>query len=218
VDLHADEEHPDPMDATWLYYALSTIAQCAAALAELIGFLGLWRLDRLREEGHQCVLTLYRVMGDREFPSSEELIVKDAKDVIKNWDSLSSEQQTRVAHQRATARRLREELARRERLRTEQDRLMEVLQHFLRRTLVILGLAISGLVVADALAAWVVTRWLVRLLIILAAYRLWRDTYAVLRTAACFPSALPILAVGLFLVSPALAGEPGKATSAVSGW
>ncbi|HEX2275537.1 MAG TPA: hypothetical protein VHN13_00220 [Candidatus Tectomicrobia bacterium] len=39
-----------PMDATWLYYALSTIAQCAAALAALIGFLGLWKLDGLRRE------------------------------------------------------------------------------------------------------------------------------------------------------------------------
>ena len=36
------------MDPTALYYALNTIAQCAAALAALIGFLGLWRLDRLR--------------------------------------------------------------------------------------------------------------------------------------------------------------------------
>jgi hypothetical protein len=32
------------------YYALSTIAQCAAALAALIGFLALWRLDRLQDE------------------------------------------------------------------------------------------------------------------------------------------------------------------------
>ena len=38
------------MDSTALYYTLSTIAQCAAALAALIGFLGLWRLDRLRNE------------------------------------------------------------------------------------------------------------------------------------------------------------------------
>jgi hypothetical protein len=37
-------------DGTALLDALSTIAQCAAALAALIGFLGLWRLDRLREE------------------------------------------------------------------------------------------------------------------------------------------------------------------------
>jgi hypothetical protein len=32
-----------------LYYAFSTIAQCAAALAAFIGFFGLWRLDLLRE-------------------------------------------------------------------------------------------------------------------------------------------------------------------------
>jgi len=33
------------MTDTALYYALSTIAQVAAALAALIGFLGLWKLD-----------------------------------------------------------------------------------------------------------------------------------------------------------------------------
>jgi hypothetical protein len=41
------------MTDTGLYYALSTIAQCAAALAVLIGFLGLWQLDRLRGEDDQ---------------------------------------------------------------------------------------------------------------------------------------------------------------------
>src|SRR5262245_12841716 len=41
------------MTDTVLYYALSTIAQCAAALAALIGFLGLWQLDRLREITHE---------------------------------------------------------------------------------------------------------------------------------------------------------------------
>jgi hypothetical protein len=44
------EKDPDAMDPTALYYALSTIAQCAAALAALIGFVGLWQLDRLREQ------------------------------------------------------------------------------------------------------------------------------------------------------------------------
>jgi hypothetical protein len=38
------------MDPTHLLYALSTIAQVAAALAALIGFLGPWQLDRLREQ------------------------------------------------------------------------------------------------------------------------------------------------------------------------
>jgi hypothetical protein len=38
------------MTDTALYHALSTLAQCAAALAALIGFLSLWRLDYLHEE------------------------------------------------------------------------------------------------------------------------------------------------------------------------
>jgi hypothetical protein len=36
------------MDPIHLLYARSTIAQCAAALAALIGCLGIWRLDRMR--------------------------------------------------------------------------------------------------------------------------------------------------------------------------
>jgi hypothetical protein len=50
------------MSDTALYYALSTIAQCAAALAALIGFLGLWRLDRLRDEDNQVVQRLKNLM------------------------------------------------------------------------------------------------------------------------------------------------------------
>jgi hypothetical protein len=38
------------MTDTALYYAPNTIAQCAAALAALIGFQGMWRLDRLHDE------------------------------------------------------------------------------------------------------------------------------------------------------------------------
>jgi hypothetical protein len=48
------------MDPTALYYALSTIAQCAAALAALIGFLGLWRLDRLKQERAQAIQIIDR--------------------------------------------------------------------------------------------------------------------------------------------------------------
>jgi hypothetical protein len=92
---------------------------------------------------------------------------------------------------------------------------MDVLQRFLRRTLVILALAISGLVVADALYSWVLTRWLTGLLIIVAAYRLWRDTYAVVREAARSARTLVILAL-VFLASPALAGPTGRCTSTYS--
>jgi hypothetical protein len=49
------------------------------------------------------------------------------------------------------------------------------------------------------------TRWLTGLLIIVAAYRLWRDTAAVMREAARSTRTLVILALVLF-ASPALAG------------
>jgi hypothetical protein len=194
------------MDSTALYYALSTIAQCAAALAALIGFLGLWRLDRLREEVHQCVLTLYRVMGGREFSPSEELIVKDAKDVIKGWDSLSSEQQTRVSHEGATARRLQEELARREYLRTEQQRLMRVLSFFLVVTLMgILAPAIGGIVQAERLKMWAWTPWLLygagSLLGLLPVFVI---IYVARKAAHSIKTLLGLTL--LFMATPALAG------------
>ena len=49
------------MTDTALYYALSTVAQCAAALAALIWFLGIWRLDRVREERTQALHMLRNV-------------------------------------------------------------------------------------------------------------------------------------------------------------
>jgi small-conductance mechanosensitive channel len=66
----------------------------------------------------------------------------------------------------------------------EQERVIGVLRRFLRRTLVILALAIVGLVFADILNAWVVTAVIARLLIAFAGYRLSRDTYSVVREAA----------------------------------
>ena len=82
---------------------------------------------------------------------------------------------------------------------------MGVLQRFLRKTLVILALAIIGLVARryavflgfDAMAPG--------LLIILAASRLWRDTSSVIREAARSVQTMIIIAL-VFLASPALAG------------
>ena len=48
----------------------------------------------------------------------------------------------------------------------------------------ILALAIISLVFADALYTWVLTRWIVWLLIILAGISLYRDTTSVVREAA----------------------------------
>ena len=42
------------MDPNALYAALNTVAQGAAALAALIGFFGMWRLDRQRERMESC--------------------------------------------------------------------------------------------------------------------------------------------------------------------
>ena len=44
------EDPPALLDPNTLFNAFSTLADVAAALAALIGFFGLWRLDRLREQ------------------------------------------------------------------------------------------------------------------------------------------------------------------------
>src|SRR4029453_13840620 len=44
------EDPPAPLDPNTLFNAFRTLADVAAALAALIGFFGLWRLDRLREQ------------------------------------------------------------------------------------------------------------------------------------------------------------------------
>jgi hypothetical protein len=182
------------MDPTALYYALSTIAQCAAALAALIGFLGMWRLDRLRDEEKQLDLQLRELMsrtarltpqiqrpsGDR--PDLNRVLrwqLYQAVDAVITEPRPGIEQQIKPELE-ATRQRGRH-------LPGEQQRLMRVLQRFLRRTLAILAFAIGGLVFADWLNAWVGTALIARLLIILAGYRLGRDTYAVVREAARFP-------------------------------
>jgi small-conductance mechanosensitive channel len=186
------------MDPNALYAALNTVAQCAAALAALIGFLGLWRLDRLREERSAVELTLRAVVRDNRV-----LVDFPTEDLIRYARSMAQQQPGSPYEALVTQW---------DALPGEQQRLMEVLQRFLRRTLVILVLAISGLVVADALYAWVLTRWLTGLLIIVAAYRLWRDTAAVAREAARSARALIILALVL-LATPALAATPTHCTT-----
>jgi len=190
------------MDPTWLYYALSTIAQCAAALAALIGFLGLWRLDRLKQERDQVERDLRGLLVD--------LRVSDLRVNAPHIDAIIHDAEDLVAHprddkERARAPKVNTTLSRWRTIPREQQRFMGVLQRFLRKTLVILALAIIGLVLANMLNAWVVTRWLLRLLIILAGVRLWRDTASVMREAARSIQARTMLAL-LLLASAALAG------------
>jgi hypothetical protein len=203
------------MDPTALYYALSTIAQCAAALAALIGFLGLWRLDRLRAEREQALQLIYRrpysnLGADQEIARlGEEFFVQNAEAYVRELERAR-------ADDAPAGLKLKQATARWRAIPGEQRQLMDVLQRFLRRTLVILALAISGLVLADALYAWVLTRWLTRLLVVLAAYRLWRDTAAVVREATRSPHVFAALALIFALASVAppllLAAEPPQRT------
>jgi hypothetical protein len=198
------------MDPTALYYALSTIAQCAAALAALIGFLGLWRLDRLREESvtvEQALRAVLRAIGINA-PLTREAVVTTARDRVERWRSSGQRQGNVQAEEQ-----LEPLLARWRAIPGDQERVMGVLQRFLRRTLVILAFAIIGLVFADALNAWVVTALVARLFSIFAGYRLWRDTASVVREAARSIRSLVIIAVLLALASPALAGPVRCTTS-----
>jgi hypothetical protein len=208
------------MDPTALYYALSTIAQCAAALAALIGFFGLWRLDRLRAEREQAIQLIYRQLnftdkvtgtgiGQEIARLGEEYFIQKAEAYVQDVERAHGDDGP-VGLQ------LKQATARWRAIPGEQRQLMNVLQRFLRRTLVILALAISGLVIADALYAWVLTRWLTRLLVLLAAYRLWRDTAAVMREATRSPHVFATLALIFALASLAppllLAAEPPPRT------
>jgi len=198
------------MDPTALYYALSTTAQCAAALAALIGFLGLWRLDRLKQEREQAIQMIYRQLdfarritglglGQEIARLGEEYFVQNAETYVQELERACSDDAP-------AGLKLKQATVRWRAIPDERRQLLGALQRFLRRTLVILALAISGLVLADALYAWVLTRWLTRLLVLLAAYRLWRDTYAVVREAARSIHTIVILALLLLLTTPAWAG------------
>jgi hypothetical protein len=82
-----NKEEAAAVDQNALYYALSTIAQCAAALAALIGFLGLWRLDRLREEQRLIVHTEsdLRQKGHTPDPIAESLSTRSDTLSTQQW-------------------------------------------------------------------------------------------------------------------------------------
>jgi hypothetical protein len=149
-----------PKDATTLYYVFSTIAQCAAALAALIGFLGLWRLDRLREALAQAGQSLRSVTRMRYIDgvdpfNSIDLLVQNARRIIDHPepDEQGSQPLVRAAYEHWLA------------LGSEQQRLMDALVDFLPGTLVVLVVAIVFLAFADGLYTRI---WLMRVVGILA--------------------------------------------------
>jgi hypothetical protein len=128
------------MDPTALYYALSTIAQCAAALAALIGFLGMWRLDRLQEEQSRILQLFQEVQGgflvEDLIRHGTEYYVQRAKERAKPESALAR------AVERYDA------------LLGTQRLLLWVLRGFLVVTLIILGAAVVGFLYVDQAKDW----------------------------------------------------------------
>jgi hypothetical protein len=138
------------MDPTALYYAFNTIAQCTAALAALTGFLGLWRLDRLREERtqaeHYLRWVMYREHLNMDLQSAQEVMILPTDRLIAEAGSLlaANAREESDATFRELLGKLRhtidiEAFQRWRALPDKQRRLMHVLCIFLIGTLVILA-------------------------------------------------------------------------------
>jgi hypothetical protein len=173
------------MNADTLSTALDALAQVAGTLAALIGFLGMWRLDRLKHEREQVEHDLRGLLISPRF-KVQELMTFPTERIVQEAQTLAGAplETLSLTDRSHNQPRLQEILQRWYTLPGEQQQLMWVLQRFLRNALVILALAIIGLTIADWLSAWAVTRWVLWLFIILAACRLWRDTAAVVHEAA----------------------------------
>jgi hypothetical protein len=194
------------MTDTALYYAFSTIAQCAAALAAIIGAFGLWRLSHLRELDHedagqerQIKSELVRARVQREYEQEKEAMGAVATEVEQSPPS------TAALHERGLELRLTSIDVHRHFIMAEWRWLTKLLAAFLLETLVILVLAIGGLAFVNTLHAWV---WTMRAGIILASFGLAIGPAVVVWNAARRSRPGTILAALLIvsMASPALAG------------
>jgi hypothetical protein len=159
---------------TALYYALSTIAQCAAALAALIGFLGLWRLDRLRDEERRAedeviaeVLQLSSVGPDSIPYRGRAYFLQKARELVAEstrteaYASLTGGQTMGAPQVQRVKATLRTRLETYNAVRRSQRWLLGGLRGFLVVTMLILGVAVVGFLYVDQAKAWV---WTPRLL------------------------------------------------------
>jgi hypothetical protein len=186
------------MDPTALYYTLSTIAQCAAALAALIGFLGMWRLDRLREERNEVM----------------QRVVDLAKETMPDYDPTNPiynpswwlQHAQRVAETPSGYEELKSKLGsllpRLKALPGAQRLLLWVLRVFLVVTLATLGAAVVGFLYVDQAKAWIWTPWLLWI----TGGVLAGGPIIVVWVAAKLPRAMVLLVLLLALASHALAG------------
>lgn len=146
------EDQPPPLEPNTLYYAFSTLAQSAAALAAILGTFGLWRLDRLRELNLQ----------DQEAQINNELLPLR----VRRENAQENTEVEQILRERQLILQLWFIDVRRQRYRAEWQWLIPRLVTFLLVTLAILALAISGLAFVEPLRAWV---WIMRAAVIMAS-------------------------------------------------
>jgi hypothetical protein len=170
-------------DETALYYALSTIAQCAAALAALLGFFGLQALERLRhEEDHAArrlrALLLHAPAREAEDASSRAGLIHTVHYRVAHPES-SAQLNTGVNIVLQTG------VKDLETRIDKRQRLMDVLVIFLLGTLAVLVIAIGLIPFAEALYPWV---WTMRVCIM--GLSLWlgvAPAYVVFQAAGVVP-------------------------------
>lgn len=191
------------MNPTARYYAFSTIAQCAAALAALIGFPGIWRLDRLRDEGRwaedEVIAAVLRTCnrGVDNIPfygrafflqKARELVAEPRPAMEDGWDIAYQPQGKQIVKSTLTP-----ILRRYAALRRRQWGLLWVLNVFLLVTLSIAGLAFVGFWYINELTTYAWTPWLPwiaggwlavgPMIVVLVAARLPHDIEEMLRPA-----------------------------------
>lgn len=159
------EDPPAPLDPNILFNAFSTLADVAAALAALIGFFGLWRLDRLREQQHRREETQRDIQRDiadfrqRQFADSTASYLRTMRGEPPASPLTFPDEEQRLDQRLNLNRRYQEAL------QGEQRRLRRALWRFLLGTFAILAIAIASLTFVDVLCGWA---WTARLLIIMA--------------------------------------------------
>jgi hypothetical protein len=176
--------------ATPYYYAFSTIAQVAAALAALIGFLGLWRIDKLGEErerlGHYIRWMLHGkdlagaevtvLPHDRLFAELSQVAAarfpgEDAEHVQELTEKLLRQIDMDVQHRWRA-------------IPGDRQRLIHALYRFLILTLVVLVAAVVLLVFVGVLSTRAWTAWMLTGFAILMSLALGIGPLVLIREAA----------------------------------
>jgi hypothetical protein len=139
------------MDSNALSTALNTIAQCAAALAALIGFFGMWRLDRHREEARRLEQAIVEVtiLSTQDSPTRGQLLGHGH--YLTLGRQLANDGHTELAP-------LYKQF---DTLPSVRRRLLCVLISFLITMLCILVLAVISFIFIVQLQTWAWTPWLI---------------------------------------------------------